>query len=408
MMDVSAAVLQYANRGLRLQLLLRGALVVFLLLTIVLIPPEHGVAAYYTIVVAYAIAAVAFARWAWPGGAAVARWGWLGLFGDLVVLAIVTLIAGTDAHQSWTSNVLVMGFFLVPVLAATQLRPWVCASVVAPTVLVYLVASLATKAANDEPWDSIALRTFMLASVGAAAVGLSRIQRMRVEAISGLLADRNRLLDDLLNLEERQRRELSERLHDGALQYVLAARLDLDDVREESPGEAVDRIDHALVESSRMLRSTVSELHPAVLERAGLARALQDLAQATTRPDLAVAVDVDHWPSGLRTPVDGLLFGAAKELLSNVVKHAGADCATVSLGLHGGSARLVVTDDGRGLVDEERRAGLGEGHVGLYSQAVRVEAAGGSMTVVGAPSGTTGTVMVPVKGADLRRRQSDR
>ena len=77
MMDLSGAVLEHANRGVRLQLLLRGALVVFLLLTIVLIPPPHGIGVYYAIAAVYAIGALAFARWAWPGGAAVARWGWL-------------------------------------------------------------------------------------------------------------------------------------------------------------------------------------------------------------------------------------------------------------------------------------------------------------------------------------------
>src|SRR5262249_34093899 len=152
MMDLSGAVLEHANRGVRLQLLLRSALVVFLLLTIILIPPVQRVAAYYGIVGAYALGAIAFARWAWPGGSAVARWGWLGLFADLVVLATVTLVAGVDAHDSWTSDVLVVGFFLLPVLAATQLRPGVCAAVVAPTVIVYFVASVATQAANDEPW----------------------------------------------------------------------------------------------------------------------------------------------------------------------------------------------------------------------------------------------------------------
>src|SRR5262245_50466113 len=114
MMDLSGAVLEHANRGVRLQLLLRGALVVFLLLTIVLIPPDYGVAAYYGIVAIYAVGALAFAVWAWPGGAAVARWGWASLFVDLAVLTTLTLIAGVDAHESWTSNVLVLGFFLVP------------------------------------------------------------------------------------------------------------------------------------------------------------------------------------------------------------------------------------------------------------------------------------------------------
>jgi two-component system NarL family sensor kinase len=396
MPDLRGTVLEHANRGVRLQLLLRAALVVFLLLTIILIPPVQGAGASYGIVTAYALGAAAFARWAWRGGDAVAHWGWLGLFADLVVLASLTLVAGVDAQLSWTSNVLVIGFFLLPVLAATQLRPGVCAGVVVPTVVVYLVASLVTQAANDEPWESIILRTFMLASVGVACVGLSRIQRSRVAAIGGLLDDRTRLLDELVHLEDRERRDLSERLHDGALQYVLAARLDLEDLCGPSAGEAAARIDHALAESSRMLRSTVSELHPAVLEHAGLARALDDLAAATARSDLTVEVDVDDWPQALRTPVDSLLFSAARELLSNVVRHADADHARVTLVLDGSWACLVVADDGRGMTNEARQGRLDEGHIGLHSQALRVEAAGGTLTVVGAASGTVATVVVPV------------
>ena len=400
MIELSGAVLEHANRSLRLQLLLRGALVVFLLLTVILIPPVQGATAYYVTVAAYATCAATFAGWAWKGGPSVSRWGWLGLFVDLAVLATLTLIAGIEAQQSWTSDVLVIGFFLLPVLAATQLRPGICAAVVIPTTVMYLIASLATQAANEEPWESIVLRTFMLASVGAAAVGLSRIQRSRVRTIGGLLQDRTTLLDDLVHLEERERRDLSERLHDGALQYVLAARLDLDDVRDGGGDDAVDRIERALTESTRMLRSTVSELHPAVLEHAGLARAVHDLAVAQERRDFTVDVDVDDWPDGVHTPVDELLFSAARELLSNVVKHAGASGASIAVGLSGDSARLVVTDDGKGITDGARNKSLEAGHIGLHSQRLRIEAAGGALTISGTPSGTVATVVVPVKAAD--------
>jgi hypothetical protein len=51
MTELSGALLEHANRGVRIQLLLRGALVVFMLLTIVLIPPVQGVAAYVVIVI---------------------------------------------------------------------------------------------------------------------------------------------------------------------------------------------------------------------------------------------------------------------------------------------------------------------------------------------------------------------
>jgi signal transduction histidine kinase len=62
----------------------------------------------------------------------------------------------------------------------------------------------------------------------------------------------------------------------------------------------------------------------------------------------------------------------------------------------------VVADDGRGITDDERRRRLDEGHIGLYSQALRIEAAGGTLSVVGAPTGTTATVELPLARADRR------
>ena len=101
------------------------------------------------------------------------------------------------------------------------------------------------------------------------------------------------------------------------------------------------------------------------------------------RRDFTVDVDVDDWPDGVHTPVDALLFSAARELLSNVVKHAGASRASIAVGLYGDSARLVVTDDGKGITDGARNKSLEAGHIGLHSQRLRIEAAGGTLTVVG-------------------------
>jgi hypothetical protein len=51
-----------------------------------------------------------------------------------------------------------------------------------------------------------------------------------VLTISSLVRDRTHLLTELISLERRERQVLAEHLHDGALQHVLAARQDLDDV----------------------------------------------------------------------------------------------------------------------------------------------------------------------------------
>jgi nitrate/nitrite-specific signal transduction histidine kinase len=89
-----------------------------------------------------------------------------------------------------------------------------------------------------------------------------------------------------------------------------------------------------------------------VLARAGLPSALRDLAAAAaTRGGLTVDVDADGWPAGEHTAADPLLYRTAGELLNNVVKHAQATSATVTLALTLGQ----VADDGVGLQLTPRR-----------------------------------------------------
>ena len=400
--DVAAVVLEHARRGLELQSSLRVVLLAFLVLTVVFVPPQRDVMTCALVVAGYGLWVLAVAVWIRSGSPSAVRMGWLAQFVDLAVVAALTLITGIATPQSWTSDVFTVAFLLVPVLAATQLESWICAAVVVPTVLVYLAAGIATQQANDEPWASLLLRTLLLAGVGIGCVGLSRIQRSRVHMIGALVQDRTNLLAELTDIERRERRSLSEHLHDGALQYVLAARQDLDDARETGDPATFTRVEQALAESSQLLRSTVAELHPAVLDRAGLPAALRELARsAAARGGFAVHPDTHEWPDGVRTPADALLYRTARELLGNVVRHADARSVTVRLALAGGRARLTVADDGVGIADGAVQHSLELGHIGLTSHALRIEAAGGTLTLhAGRPSGTVVVVDVPTAAID--------
>lgn len=380
----------HAYRGVRVQLVLRALLVVFMALTLAFVPPDHGLPACWAILAGYAAFEAAVTVWTARGGPGPVRWMWLALLVDAAALSAVTLVAGVGSAQSWTADVLINGFFVIPLLAATQLRPMVCLAVTAPTTVAYFVVSVATKDANGEPWSSILLRTLVLAGLSAAAVALSAVQRSRVRTIAGLVGQRADLLREMVGIETRERADLAEQLHDGALQYLLAARQDLDDARQAGDPASFDRVEQALVESARLLRSTVTELHPAVLDQAGLARALHSLADGfAERGRLAIAVDVDGWPDQ-PTPDDAILYSAARELLANVVKHSGARTAT--LGLHrreDGTAELVVSDDGCGIADGQLERQLADGHIGLASHRARITAAGGQLTVASRDAGGT-------------------
>jgi two-component system NarL family sensor kinase len=157
---------------------------------------------------------------------------------------------------------------------------------------------------------------------------------------------------------------------------------------------SLDRADAALAETVGQLREAVFELHPYVLEEAGLEAAVRAVAQrAAARGgfDLRLAVR-----SGNGHPGDQLVFSAARELLSNVLEHANATHVTVELGDVDGDLRLVVEDDGEGFPRERLAQRLAAGHVGIASQRVRIEAAGGSMDVASTPgSGTRVEVRVP-------------
>jgi len=270
--------------------------------------------------------------------------------------------------------------------------------VVVPTVAVYLLQGVLTRESDDEPWASVILRTLALVGVGVAAIGLSRIQRSRVAAIADLVADRNQLLTELMTVTDTERRRMAEDLHDNALQYVLAARFDAEDARETAEPAAFDRLDQALTQSAQLLRTTVSELHPAVLQQSGLAAAVTGLARtAADRGGLELDLEVADWPASARTPADLLLFSTARELLANVVRHAGARHLRVELGLLAGRAELVVSDDGGGADPATVAGRLAEGHIGLNSQRVRIEAAGGTFTLrTPQAGGTVVAASVPV------------
>ena len=240
------------------------------------------------------------------------------------------------------------------------------------------------------------MRTVLVAGIALGAVLLTIVQRSRVADIGRLARQRAELLGQLSRLEDRERRDLAENLHDGALQYLLGARLELEEARDTGDATAFDRVDEALTTAAGLLRSTVSELHPAVLAQAGLAQALRYLAHNTeARSRLAITVTVDPPDDAGRDASDLLVYSAVRELLANVVKHAGAQSVSVDLHRQPEAVTVTVSDDGRGIEDGALARQLAAGHIGIASHRLRLEAAGGSLTVGPAhPHGTIATVVL--------------
>ena len=205
----------------------------------------------------------------------------------------------------------------------------------------------------------------------------------------------------LSQAEQRERQKLSKILHDDIQQMLVAVRVRLALLKKadgESLSAEVDRVSDLLGETIESTRTLSHELSPEILHTGGLSDALRWLvSRKYEKYELVLRVETaDSAEPTEEAKV--FLFQAVRELLLNVVKHAGVSEATVTLAPHGaGELCVSVSDNGRGFdPDAERARSEGAAHVGLFGIHERLEALGGSMTIDAAPGrGTTVRLFAP-------------
>jgi signal transduction histidine kinase len=113
------------------------------------------------------------------------------------------------------------------------------------------------------------------------------------------------------------------------------------------------------------------------------------------RSEITVETRVDDVP--LSTHAAAELVAITRELLSNVIRHAGATHVTVRVSVAGDRVRLRVSDDGRGFDPRGRRSSQ---HRGLANIRDRATALGGRITIRSASgTGSVVTVSVPAEPA---------
>jgi len=173
-----------------------------------------------------------------------------------------------------------------------------------------------------------------------------------------------------------ERRRLERNLHDGAQQSLNAVALKLRLAAacvEQGRAVIAPLLEDAqadLAVALEELRELARGIHPASLTEHGLGRALAGLAERSP-----VEVSITEVPTGrLTETLEVAAYYVVAEGLTNVVKYAKADRATVSVVLHEGTMSIEVADDGRGGAD------LTKG-TGLRGLADRVEALGGRLVV---------------------------
>jgi len=192
-------------------------------------------------------------------------------------------------------------------------------------------------------------------------------------------------------LEERQR--LARELHDAVTQTLFSTALiaevlpELWDLDPEEGRQRLAELRRLTRGALAEMRTLLVELRPGALTELPMGDLLRQLAEATTgRTRLEVTARVAGQARPLPPGVQVALYRIAQEALNNVVKHAQARHATVTLSYDAsGDLRLRVEDDGRGFDP----SAIPAGHLGVGIMRERAEGIGARLGLSSRPDGGT-------------------
>jgi two-component system, NarL family, sensor kinase len=247
--------------------------------------------------------------------------------------------------------------------------------------------------------DELMPRLRLLADVFANALARQHAE----QAAHASARDIRDLAGRLLTAEDDERRRIARELHDGVNQDLASLSIALSVLENSLPEDTSDgrrrevtRLHARAVELAETIRYLSHELHPGILQYAGLAAALQSHCREfdgnhEVRVTYQSDDDLGHVPADVALCV----YRVTQEALKNAAMHAKARHAWVTVAREEADLVLRIRDDGSGF-DLAKARGRG---LGLISLEERVRHVGGRLVIdTELQRGTTIRVVVPLSG----------
>jgi signal transduction histidine kinase/ligand-binding sensor domain-containing protein len=249
-----------------------------------------------------------------------------------------------------------------------------------------------------------ALCVVILASIIWAA------HRLRVRALENRQAlleqhqtEIRALNEQMIKAQEAERMRISGELHDSVLQQITSLTLRLGKVKRQVPPDSeatatVNSLQQQLIQIGTDIRQMSHELHPALLQDAGLPSALSAYCEEFTKVrGLTVSCETDESVQELSPGAALCLYRIAQEALGNASKYSAAKKVEVRLTRADGRVCLSVSDDGVGC--DPHQTGK-SGGLGVINMRERVLQLRGTFEFDSAPGrGTTVRAEVPFRPA---------
>jgi len=207
-------------------------------------------------------------------------------------------------------------------------------------------------------------------------------------------------LDAMLLGQEKERQRLAGELHDNVGATLTAVKIQFNHIQKNySPTEELrthfDKTHKLLEEAYQEIRTLAHLKNSGVIAKNGLLPAITQLAKNTSGvKNLTIEVADFGLEDRLENTLEIAIFRIIQELVTNIIKHAQATDASISLTNHKDVLNIIVEDNGIGFDTKKMRSSSG---MGISNIEKRVEHLGGSMEIDSSPKkGTSIIINIPL------------
>jgi two-component system sensor histidine kinase UhpB len=197
------------------------------------------------------------------------------------------------------------------------------------------------------------------------------------------ISNNHRLTQQIIGLQEEERKSIAQDLHDEIGQLLTAINIDASAILKAkeigTAHESARAISEVVMQMMGMVRAMLQRLRPAILDELGLKHALNDLIDTwrNRNNDIVVNMNVGDKLENINQTISIAAYRVVQECLTNVSKHTHARHVIINVENNNGQLNILVQDDGQGFDANSALQGFG-----LAGMRERIKGLGGDFQLI--------------------------
>jgi signal transduction histidine kinase len=200
--------------------------------------------------------------------------------------------------------------------------------------------------------------------VGGWAVDINQENKLQKKLIEQEKRNKRKIIKSALEVQEKERQELSAELHDNVNQILTSCKLLLEasQVKRDMIDQLIHKCNHSLQQAITEIRRISHTLNPSSINDIGLIAAINEMLERiniTGKVHFTFEYNLSQCIDMLKHEDQVAIYRTIQESVSNIIKHSKAKNAMIRICSDASGVLLIIKDDGIGLDIEKVKKGLG-------------------------------------------------